>query len=99
MLLERLANRVVSAPAAGSAEWKDQGSSREAADARERLRRHLLVKIAIATAARVDPTHDIEIARQAGIPEADIARASGRKTQRRSPRGNVDLLPTQATLL
>lgn len=74
VLLERLANRVESAPAAGSAEWKNQWSARESADGRERLRRHLLVKIAIATAARVDPTHDIEMARQAGIPEADIAR-------------------------
>lgn len=98
VLLERLANRVESAPAAGSAEWKDQWSSRESADGRERLRRHLLVKIAIATAARIDPSHDIEMARQAGISADDIARATGRKTQRRSPRGNVDLLPTQTTL-
>lgn len=98
VLLERLANRVESAPAAGSAEWKDQWSARESADGRERLRRHLLVKIAIATAARIDPAHDIEMARQAGIPADDIARATGRRTQRRSPRGNVDLLPTQTTL-
>ncbi|MCW2093225.1 UNVERIFIED_ORG: hypothetical protein M2328_006578 [Rhodococcus erythropolis] len=98
MLLERLANRVESAPAPGSAEWKNQWNARESADGRERLRRHLLVKIAIATAARVDPTHDIEMARQAGIPEADIARASGRKTQRRAPRGNAGLTPTQTTL-
>ncbi|KZF15179.1 MULTISPECIES: hypothetical protein [Rhodococcus] len=98
VLLERLANRVESAPAAGSAEWKNQWSARESADGRERLRRHLLVKIAIATAARVDPTHDIEMARQAGIPEADIARASGRKTQRRAPHGNAGLTPTQTTL-
>ncbi|MBH5144065.1 hypothetical protein [Rhodococcus erythropolis] len=98
VLLERLANRVESAPAAGSAEWKDQWSARESADGRERLRRHLLVKIAIATAARIDPTHDIEMARHAGIPADDIARATGRRTQRRSPRGNVDILPTQTTL-
>ncbi|PCK24400.1 hypothetical protein [Rhodococcus qingshengii] len=98
VLLERLANRVESAPVAGSAEWKSQWSARESEDGRERLRRHLLVKIAIATAARVDPTHDIEMARQMGIPEGDIARASGSKTKRRSQRGNADLTPAQTTL-
>lgn len=74
VLLERLTDKVLASPRAGSRAWYTQWNSHNSPDGQ---RRRLLVKIAIASQAGIDPVHDIERARQIGTSWVSIGRAAG----------------------
>jgi len=74
VLLERLTDKVLASPRAGSRAWYTQWNAHNSPDGQ---RRRLLVKIAIASHAGIDPVHDIERARQIGTSWVSIGRAAG----------------------
>lgn len=58
MMLDRRASSVQRTPAPGSAQWRsgwDNRDNRDTSDGRALVRQHLLIKIAIARAALINP--------------------------------------------
>ncbi len=77
VLLERLTDKVLGTPRAGSREWYTQWDAQHSPAGHHLQGQRLLVKIAIASQASVDPIHDIERARHAGTAWVAIGRAAG----------------------
>ncbi|MBA8965062.1 hypothetical protein JOJ86_007428 [Rhodococcus percolatus] len=75
VLLERLTDRVMASPAAGSKAWYALRNS--ASSPAQVLKARLLVRIAIAYHAHFDLVDDIDRARAAGAGWAEIGEATG----------------------
>jgi hypothetical protein len=86
LLLDRIADRAEQRPPAGSPEWKSAWAARDTESGKRSARRHLLLRIAIATLARVDTKADVEAARLCGIEENAIRQATDGRPPRRSRR-------------
>ena len=87
VLLDRAAERILKTPAAGSARWHALWRNRDSPDGHAQLRRHLLIRIAVAQYLGLDTTNDIQAALAAGATRVDAAAAaavSNRSSTRRS---------------
>jgi hypothetical protein len=80
VLLERATDSVIGAPRPGSPQWYQEWESRGSASGRAAYEQRMLVKIAIAARAGVDPCHEIDRAHRAGVPWPGIAGAAGTGT-------------------
>jgi hypothetical protein len=67
VLLERATDAVLGAPRPGTPLWRQAWESRESESGRAALEQRARVKIAIAELAGVDPRHEYERARRAGV--------------------------------
>lgn len=93
MLLDRAVDTVMGAPTPGSRQWRQGWETRGSAAGYAALEQRMLVKIAIAQRAGVDPRHEIDRARQAGgVVDSNcrrhgnepVACAAARRRRRRS---------------
>lgn len=72
VLLDRVADRIINTPAAGSASWHATWRNRGSEDGRIRLRQHLLARIAVAHHLGLDTAPDVLAALAAGATIDDI---------------------------
>jgi len=77
VLLERLTDKVLASPVAGSRDWHSQWHANNSSHGQHMLRQRLLVKIAMAHRAGIDPVHDVDRGRRAGTTWVAIGRAAG----------------------
>jgi hypothetical protein len=77
VLLERAADTLIAAPRPGSPQWHTAWEARESLAGQAALEERILVKIAVALSAGVDPGHEITRAHRAGVPWNRIAAAAG----------------------
>ncbi|AQA23205.1 hypothetical protein BTZ20_2860 [Rhodococcus sp. MTM3W5.2] len=82
VLLERAADAMMVAPNPGSPRWHQERETRGSAAGHGALEQRMLVEIAIAQRAGVDPRHEIDRARQAGVSSLRIATAAGTSEQK-----------------
>lgn len=90
VLLERATDAVLGGPRPGSEQWRQAWDTRDTAAGRAALEHRTRVKIAIAEAAGVDPRHEIERARRAGLlappsRSAEVVESPRRTRRRRGP--------------
>ncbi|AMY56496.1 hypothetical protein A3L23_05198 (plasmid) [Rhodococcoides fascians D188] len=76
LLLDRLTDRVLASPRAGSDAWRSNWLDRNTADGRDLERRRVLIRIGLAHRAGLAPVRDIAIARSLGVTDAEL-RAGG----------------------
>ncbi|MCD7052168.1 hypothetical protein LRS58_15715 [Rhodococcus sp. BH2-1] len=95
VLLERATDHVLGAPQPGSEAWRQQWDSRDTEAGRAALAHRARIKIAIARAAGVDPHHELDRARRAGVLPDEPASEPSAKPPRRRRRaaGSDDQLP------
>lgn len=97
LLLERATDAVIAAPNPGSPQWREAWETRGSEEGRAALERRMLVKIAIAQRAGIDPCHEIDRARREGVPWIRIAAAAGTSVERvRRRQGTVAGTPRVA---
>lgn len=94
VLLERLADKVMAAPAAGSPAWYALRSAAGAPPALT-VKARLLVRIAIAHQAHFDLVEDIERARAAGAQWPEIGEATGLSAARAKRRWDRAPIPAR----
>ena len=70
--LDRVVDRILAAPAPGTAAWQKAWRDRATPTGRAAEQRRLLTRIAVAHRAGIDPTPDIRRALAAGIPARDL---------------------------
>ena len=88
-LLDRVAERILKTPAAGSAPWHTMWRNRDSPAGEAQLRQHLLIRISVAQHLGLDTTNDVRAALAAGATCMDAAAAaaiSNRPSTRRSHR-------------
>jgi hypothetical protein len=66
VLLDRAAERILKTPTAGTAYWHAMWQNRGSSDGQMHLRRHLLIRIAVAGHLGLDAAHDVRAALAAG---------------------------------
>ena len=90
--LDRVVDRILAAPAPGTAAWQQAWRDRATPTGRAAEQQRLLTRIAVAHRAGIDPTPDIRRALAAGIAPRDLPtphRAS--RHTRRTARGDTDM--------
>lgn len=94
VLLDRLTDRALASPRAGSAAWRSDWLDRSTDDGRDLERRRVLTRIGLAHRAGLSHGRDITIARSLGVTDAEL-RAGGidaRPRTRCRPRHHCDQL-------
>lgn len=85
VLLDRLTDRALASPRAGSAPWRSDWLDRTTDAGRDLERRRVLTRISLASRAGLPPGRDVVIARSLGVTDAEL-RAGGVSTGPRSSR-------------
>lgn len=95
VLLDRLTDRAMASPRAGSAPWRSDWLDRSSDDGRDLERRRVLTRIGLAHRAGLSHGRDVEIARSLGVTDAELRAAGGinaRPRARYRPRHHRDQL-------
>jgi len=94
VLLERATDTLIAAPRPGSPQWHTAWEARESTAGQAAIEQRMLVKIAIALSAGVDPGHEIARAHRAGVPWTRIAAATGTPARQLRQRYEVSTICT-----